>query len=68
MDSNHMSTHGYDTGSRSGRIRLEKQQNYSGPMSKEELEGFSGKLSLESPRPIFWKRDNKNWRASCEVD
>ncbi|PSR96158.1 Inactive protein kinase [Actinidia chinensis var. chinensis] len=68
MDSNHMSTPGYDIGSRSGRIWLEQQQHYSGPMSNEALEGFSGKLSLESLRPTLWERENKNRRASCEVD
>ncbi|KAK9282043.1 hypothetical protein L1049_004955 [Liquidambar formosana] len=51
MDSNYMSTPGYDTGSRSGRIWAEQQhQHYSGPFLSEALEGLQAKLSLESLR------------------
>ncbi|XP_059641206.1 inactive protein kinase SELMODRAFT_444075 [Cornus florida] len=71
MDSNGMSTHGYDVGNRSGRIWTDQQQqrhqHYSGPILNEAFEGFSGKLSLESPRPPFWEVD-KARRTSCEED
>ncbi|KAL5822562.1 hypothetical protein ACOSQ3_020474 [Xanthoceras sorbifolium] len=76
MDTNYMSTPGYDVGSRSGRIWAEQQhqqqqqqqqQCYSGPLLNEALEGFTGKLSLDSMRPAFWERD-KARRTSCEAD
>uniref|UniRef100_A0A5B6ZMY1 Protein kinase domain-containing protein n=1 Tax=Davidia involucrata TaxID=16924 RepID=A0A5B6ZMY1_DAVIN len=58
VDSNHMSTPGYDVGNRSGRIWLEQRQQqhkqFSGPLLNVELERFSGKLSLETPMPPFW--------------
>lgn len=55
MDSNYMSTPGYDVGNRSGRIWAEQQhqqqQCYSGPLvNNEALEGFNSKLSLDSIR------------------
>jgi len=66
MDTNYMSTPGYDVGSRSGRICTEQQQqHYSGPLSNDAIEGFSGKLSLETLRPTCWERD-KARRASCD--
>ncbi|KAE7999129.1 hypothetical protein FH972_003599 [Carpinus fangiana] len=65
MDTNYMSTPGYDVGNRSGRICTEQQQQYSGPLSNDAIEGFSGKLSLENLRPPYWERD-KARRASCD--
>ncbi|KAK3220176.1 hypothetical protein Dsin_014146 [Dipteronia sinensis] len=75
MDTNYMSTPGYDVGNRSGRIWAEQQhqhqqqqqQCYSGPLINEGLEGFASKLSLDSIRPAFWERD-KARRASCGND
>ncbi|KAL6957504.1 non-specific serine,threonine protein kinase [Sarracenia purpurea var. burkii] len=65
VDSNQISTPGYDRGSQSGRIWLEQQhQHFSGPMFNEALEGFSGKLSLETPRASLWERDDKKRRPS----
>ncbi|GMY34552.1 inactive protein kinase SELMODRAFT_444075-like [Fagus crenata] len=59
MDTNYMSTHGYDVGSRSGRIWAEQQQqqHYSGPLLNEAMEGFNGKLPLENLRQPYWERD-----------
>lgn len=62
MDSNYMSTPGYDAGNRSGRHWPDQQQqqhqHYSGQLLSESLEGFSGKLSLDSGRSAtFWERD-----------
>jgi hypothetical protein len=65
MDTNFMSTPGYDVGNRSGRICTEQQQQYSGPLSDDAIEGFNGKLSLENLRPPYWERD-KARRASCD--
>lgn len=65
MDTNYMSTPGYDVGSRSGRICTDQQQHYSGPLSNDAIEGFSGKLSLENLRQPYWERD-KARRASCD--
>lgn len=68
MDSNQISTPGHEVGSRSGRIWLEhhrQNQHFSGPMSTEILEGFGGKLSFETQRPVFWEMDGKNRRTSC---
>lgn len=62
MDTNYMSTPGYDVGNRSGRIRL--QQQYSIPLMDGEMDDFSGKLSLENLRSAFWERDNA--RSTCE--
>ncbi|XP_052183563.1 inactive protein kinase SELMODRAFT_444075-like [Diospyros lotus] len=71
MDSTQLSTPKYDVGSRSARIWQEQQQqqhqHYSGPILGEALEGFSGKLSLESPRLPYWERD-KARRPSCGDD
>lgn len=65
MDSNFMSTQGYDVGSQSGRTWSDQQhQQYSGSLAAESLEEFSGKLSLENLRPAFWERVKA--RASCE--
>ncbi|PON96126.1 Tyrosine-protein kinase [Trema orientale] len=65
MDSNFMSTQGYDVGSQSGRIWPDQQhQQYSGSLAAETLEEFSGKLSFENLRPAFWERVKA--RASCE--
>ncbi len=58
MDTNYMSTHGYDVGSRSGRIWVEQQQqHYSGPLLNEAMEGFNGKPPLENLRQPYWERD-----------
>ncbi|KAJ4717917.1 Kinase family protein [Melia azedarach] len=69
MDNNYMSTPGYDVGSRSGRIWADQQQHqqlpYSGPLLNDALEGFGGKLSLDSLKPAFWERD-KARRTSCD--
>lgn len=69
----YMSTPGYDVGSRSGRIWVEQQQHqqqqlpYSGPLMNEGLEGFGGKLPLDSLKAAFWERD-KARRTSREND
>lgn len=72
MDSSQMSTPRYDAGSQSGRIQREKQQqyqSYSSPTVAEALEGFSGKLSLDTPRlSPFWERDKPARRTSSEDD
>lgn len=71
MDSTQSSTPGYDVGNRSGRIWADQQQQnrqYSGSITSEALEGFSGKLSLDTGRPAYWERDNKTKRASCDDD
>ncbi|XP_041000234.1 inactive protein kinase SELMODRAFT_444075-like isoform X1 [Juglans microcarpa x Juglans regia] len=67
MDPSYMSTPGYDVGNRSGRIFAEQQQQYSGHLTKEleAMEGLSGKLSLDSPRPPCWER-NKARRTLCD--
>ncbi|KAA8541699.1 hypothetical protein F0562_022851 [Nyssa sinensis] len=73
MDSNYVSTPGYDVGNRSGRIwsdqeqQQQQYQHFSGRILNEELEGFSGKLSLETLKPSFRARD-KARRTSCEDD
>ena len=70
MDTNYISTPGFDVGNRSSRIWADQQQRqhpYSGPLLEESLEGFSGKLSLENYRPACWERD-KAKRTSCEDD
>lgn len=69
MESGHISTPGHDVGNRSGRIWTDQaQQQYSSPILNETpMEGFSGKLSLDSTRPSFWERDRAR-RASCEDD
>ena len=56
MDSSH------DVGNRSGRIYLDHHQL--SPM-RETLEGFNGKLSLDSVHTPYWQRD-KARRTSCE--
>ncbi|KAI4355526.1 hypothetical protein L6164_004289 [Bauhinia variegata] len=71
MDTNFVSTPGYDVGSRSGRIWAEqqpqRQHSYSGPLLEDSLEAFSGKLSLEKYRPAYWERErDKARRTSCE--
>ncbi|KAL7162603.1 hypothetical protein ACSBR2_042986 [Camellia fascicularis] len=71
MDSNQISTPGYEVGNRSGRIWQEQQQQqqqhqcYSGPILNEALEGFSSKLSLETLRPPLRDRD-KARSTYCE--
>ncbi|KAJ7963160.1 Kinase family protein [Quillaja saponaria] len=68
MDTNYMPTPGYDVGNRSGHLWAEqhpKQQHYSGPLSDEALEAFSGKFSLDKFKPAYWERD-KARRTSCE--
>ncbi|XP_058067845.1 inactive protein kinase SELMODRAFT_444075-like isoform X2 [Magnolia sinica] len=67
MDSNYVSTPGYDAGSRSGRLWPEHQQQYSGPIINEASEVFSGKLSYETLRAAYWERE-KARRASCDDD
>ncbi|KAL5072089.1 hypothetical protein RYX36_022976 [Vicia faba] len=51
MDTNYISTPGYDVGNRSGRIwsePLQRQHHYSGPLLEDSLESsFSGKLSRD---------------------
>ncbi|KAJ8755940.1 hypothetical protein K2173_024485 [Erythroxylum novogranatense] len=64
MDGNYMSP-GYDVGSRSGRLWIEQQQHYSSPLPIDAFEGFSTKLSLESPRAAFFDRD-KFRKISCQ--
>ncbi|PON48122.1 Tyrosine-protein kinase [Parasponia andersonii] len=65
MDSNFMSTQGYDVRSESGRIWPDQQHHqYSGSLAAETLEEFSGKLCFENLRPAFWERVKA--RASCE--
>lgn len=57
MDTNYISTPGYDVGNRSGRIwsePLQRQHPYSGPLLEES---FSGKLSLDKYKPAYWDRD-----------
>lgn len=70
MDSNQISTPGNEIGNRSGRTWLEQQQQQSrhliGPISSEILEGFGGKLSFETQRPVFWGKDGKNRRTLCD--
>lgn len=71
MDSNYISTPGYDAGNRSGRLwsePLQRQQHYSGPLLEESLESFSGKLSLDKYKPSYWGDRDKARRASCEDD
>ncbi|KAE9467899.1 hypothetical protein C3L33_00183, partial [Rhododendron williamsianum] len=72
MDSSQMSTPRYDAGSQSGRIQREKQQqyqSYSSPLVAEALEGFSGKLSLDSPRlSPFWEREKPARTTSSKDD
>ncbi|KAJ7951647.1 Kinase family protein [Quillaja saponaria] len=70
IDTNYMSTPGYDVGNRSGRIWAEqqpKQQQYSGPLLDVAVEEFSGKFSLDKYRPAYWERDTAR-RTSCEDD
>ena len=65
MDSNFMSTQGYDAGSQSGRIWSDQQHHQlSGSLAADTLEEFSRKLSLENLRPAFWERVKA--RASCD--
>ncbi|CAN1162363.1 Inactive protein kinase SELMODRAFT_444075 [Linum perenne] len=71
MDMNYMSTPGSDIGNRSGRMLLQEQrlqqqqQHYSGPLGNEGLEGFSPKVSLETPRTTFHEREMAR-RMACE--
>ncbi|GLU14354.1 hypothetical protein SLE2022_309300 [Rubroshorea leprosula] len=70
VDTNHMSTSGYEIGSRSSRVwasQAQQQEHYSGPLLNETMEEFSGKLSLNTRRTVFWERD-KARRTSCEDD
>ncbi|KAG5137103.1 hypothetical protein JHK82_021834 [Glycine max] len=71
MDSNYISTPGYDAGNRSGRLwsePLQRQHHYSGPLLEESLESFSGKLSLDKYKPSYWGDRDKARRASCVDD
>lgn len=69
MDSSHVSTPGHDAHNRSGRMYPNHQQQYEhfSPTSLNgALDGFSGKLSVDTTaRPAFWERD-RGRRASCE--
>lgn len=69
MDTNYVSTPGYDVGSRSGRIWTQQQQHQQcdTPIIDEALGEFSGKLTFENIRPTFWDRD-KPRRTSYEDD
>ncbi|GKV52933.1 hypothetical protein SLEP1_g59483 [Rubroshorea leprosula] len=70
VDTNYMSTSGYEIGSRSSRVwasQAQQQEHYSGPLLNETMEEFSGKLSLNTLRTVFWERD-KARRTSCEDD
>ncbi|XP_077217245.1 inactive protein kinase SELMODRAFT_444075-like [Tasmannia lanceolata] len=68
MDSNYISTPGYDAGSRSSRMWPEQQQQqYSGPIMNETSEGLSGKLSYEALKAAYWERERAR-RTSCEDD
>ncbi|XP_068334700.1 inactive protein kinase SELMODRAFT_444075-like isoform X1 [Pyrus communis] len=75
MDTNYMSTAGYDVGCRnghdagcrSGRLWSEQQQqkeHHSGPLFDEAMDGYE-KLSRESLRPGFRERDRVR-RTPCE--
>ncbi|XP_058074070.1 inactive protein kinase SELMODRAFT_444075-like [Magnolia sinica] len=70
MDSNYVSTPGYEPGSRSGRIWLEQQhQQYNGLIMNEASEGLAGKLSYEALKAAYWEREReKARRASCDDD
>ncbi|OVA11353.1 Protein kinase domain [Macleaya cordata] len=72
MDSNYMSTPGYDAGSRSGRLwpeqhQQQQQQHYSGPLLNEAAESLGGKFSYEALRTAYWERE-KARRGSCDDD
>ncbi|GLU22371.1 hypothetical protein SLE2022_384520 [Rubroshorea leprosula] len=72
VDTNYTSTPGFDVGSCSNRMwasqqQQQQQQHYSGPLLNEAMEGFSGKLSLDTLRSVFWERD-KARRSSCAND
>ncbi|XP_015866425.1 inactive protein kinase SELMODRAFT_444075 [Ziziphus jujuba] len=69
MDTNCVSTPGYDVGNRSGRLWAEQQQHQQChvPLADEALGDFSGKLNLENLRSTYWERD-KARRTSCEDD
>ncbi|KAL1076978.1 hypothetical protein V6Z11_D10G066600 [Gossypium hirsutum] len=58
MNTNYTSP-GYDVGNRSGRFWAEQQRSYSGPLTSDSLDEFSGKLSLDGARP-------RTRRTSCE--
>ncbi|XP_042502328.1 inactive protein kinase SELMODRAFT_444075-like [Macadamia integrifolia] len=72
MDSNYMSTPGYDPGNRSGRMWPEHQQQqhqpYSGPILNEASEGLGAKLSYEALRAAAWEREKVRRRATCDDD
>lgn len=75
MDTNYISTPGYDVGNRSGRIwsePLQRQHHYSGPLVEDSLESsFSGKLSIDKYKPpSYWERSSRDKpiRASSEDD
>lgn len=57
MDSSVLSTPRHDTGNRSGRMRLLDRESYSGPLRNEEIEEYTGSLSLESLRTALWERE-----------
>lgn len=68
MDSSHMSTPGHDTNNRSGRMYSSHHQQYehfSRASLKEALEGFSGKLSIDTTVSPVRER-NRGRRASWE--
>ncbi|TYH48488.1 hypothetical protein ES332_D10G070200v1 [Gossypium tomentosum] len=58
MNTNYTSP-GYDVGNRIGRFWAEQQRSYSGPLTSDSLDEFSGKLSLDGARP-------RTRRTSCE--
>ncbi|MBA0637969.1 hypothetical protein Godav_024954 [Gossypium davidsonii] len=58
MSTNYTSP-GYDVGNHSGRFWAEQQRSYSGPLTSDSLDEFSGKLSLDGARP-------RTRRTSCE--
>lgn len=72
LDSNFISTPGYDTGSRSGRLWPDQQHHhqhlqqhqYSGSIMSEVSEGYSGKLSYEALKAAYWDRE-KAKQTSC---
>ncbi|XP_074347035.1 inactive protein kinase SELMODRAFT_444075-like isoform X1 [Apium graveolens] len=65
MDSSHMSTPGHDTNNRSGRMYPSHHKHFSPALLKEALEGFSGKLSIDTAMSPAGEWD-RGRRASCE--
>lgn len=63
LDSNYISTPGFEGGSRSGRLWPEQQQHQQYDVPEE----LSGKLSYEALRAAYWDRE-KGRRASPNDD